>query len=153
MFLVWEKSRGFANLDGLPSNRSVAGYVMLSDFLNKTLFRSYFIPWTKGICHIWSGDRHFSPSLPDNRYVNLAPKATSGLKYGGTPLGTMPWHHVKRYCAVNFMIIELSGNFCASPFSENWFVKGFIFVTVVFYLKGQFVLSSERHPLEFKCPG
>lgn len=33
MFLVWEKSRGFANLDGLPSNWSVARYVMLSDFL------------------------------------------------------------------------------------------------------------------------
>ena len=144
-YISVRKIERIANLDGLPSNCSVAKiYVVLLDFLN------CFISWTKGICNVWSGDQHFSLSLPDNSYLNLTPKATPGLKYRGTP---MPWHHAQRYCAVDFMIIQLSENFCAIPFSENWFFKGFIFVTVVFSLKGQYMLSSERHPLEFKCLG
>ena len=27
--------------------------------------------WMKGICHIWSRGRHFSPSLPGDRYLKL----------------------------------------------------------------------------------
>ena len=27
--------------------------------------------WMKGICHTWSRGRHFSPSLPGDRYLNL----------------------------------------------------------------------------------
>ena len=30
--------------------------------------------WMKGICHIWSRGRHFSPSLPGNRYLKLSPQ-------------------------------------------------------------------------------
>ena len=28
--------------------------------------------WMKGICHLWSRGRHFSPSLPGDRYLNLS---------------------------------------------------------------------------------
>ena len=28
----------------------------------------------KGICHIWSRDRHFSPSMPGDRYLKLSPQ-------------------------------------------------------------------------------
>ena len=59
----------------------------------------------KGICHIWSRGRHFSPSLPGDRYLNLAPKATSGQKSWGASFGTTLWHHVQRYCACFFVFM------------------------------------------------
>ena len=31
--------------------------------------------WMKGICHVWSRGRHFSPSLPGDRYLNLGSKS------------------------------------------------------------------------------
>ena len=30
------------------------------------------VEWMKGICHTWSRGRHFSPSLPGDRYLNLS---------------------------------------------------------------------------------
>ena len=33
--------------------------------------------WMKGICHIWSRDRHFSPSLPGDRCLKLSPQKRS----------------------------------------------------------------------------
>ena len=31
----------------------------------------YRAEWMKGVCHKWSRGRHFSPSLPGDRYLNL----------------------------------------------------------------------------------
>ena len=31
--------------------------------------------WMKGICHIWSKDQHFSPSLPGNMYLKHGSKS------------------------------------------------------------------------------
>ena len=33
--------------------------------------------WMKGICHMWSRGRHFSPSLPEDRYLKLSPQKRS----------------------------------------------------------------------------
>ena len=30
--------------------------------------------WIKGICHIWSRGRRFSPSMPEDRYLKLSPQ-------------------------------------------------------------------------------
>ena len=32
------------------------------------------VEWMKGICHIWSRGRHFSPSMPGDRYLKLSPQ-------------------------------------------------------------------------------
>ena len=66
----------------------------------------------KGICHVWSRGRHFSPSLPGNRYLNLmAPKAITGPKSRGISFGTTLWRHVQRCCVhfLHFMQIMCSG--------------------------------------------
>ena len=39
--------------------------------------------WMKGICHIWSRGRHISPSLPGNRYLNLAQKSDPRAEISG----------------------------------------------------------------------
>ena len=33
--------------------------------------------WMKGICHIWSRGRHFSPSMPGDRYLKLSSQKRS----------------------------------------------------------------------------
>ena len=40
------------------------------------------VEWMKGICHIWSRGRHFSPSMPGDRYLKLSSctKAITGSK-------------------------------------------------------------------------
>ena len=35
------------------------------------------VEWMKGICHLWSRGRHFSPSLPGNRYLKLSSQKRS----------------------------------------------------------------------------
>ena len=38
----------------------------------------------KGICHIWSRGRHFSPSLPGDRYLNLGSKSDLRAEISGS---------------------------------------------------------------------
>ena len=38
----------------------------------------------KGICHVWSRGRHFSPSLPDDRYLNLGSKSDLRAEISGS---------------------------------------------------------------------
>ena len=41
------------------------------------------VEWTKGICQIWSRGRHFSPSLPGDRYLKLnSQKRSPGRNLG-----------------------------------------------------------------------
>ena len=35
------------------------------------------VKWMKGICHMWSRGRHFSPSMPGDRYLNLSSQKRS----------------------------------------------------------------------------
>ena len=35
------------------------------------------VEWMKGICHLWSRGRHFSPSLPGDRYLKLCSQKRS----------------------------------------------------------------------------
>ena len=37
----------------------------------------------KGICHIWSRGRHFSPSMPGDRYLNLGSKSDLRAEISG----------------------------------------------------------------------
>ena len=37
----------------------------------------------KGICHIWSRGRHFSPSLPGDRYLKLGSKSDHRAEISG----------------------------------------------------------------------
>ena len=39
--------------------------------------------WMKGICHVWSRGRHFSPSLPGDRYLNLGSKSDHRAEISG----------------------------------------------------------------------
>ena len=38
----------------------------------------------KGICHVWSRGRHFSPSLPGDRYLKLASKSDLRAEISGS---------------------------------------------------------------------
>ena len=38
----------------------------------------------KGICHTWSRGRHFSPSLPGDRYLNLGSKSDLRAEISGS---------------------------------------------------------------------
>ena len=40
--------------------------------ISKLLLSITRTEWMKGVCHIWSRGRHFSPSLPGNRYLKLS---------------------------------------------------------------------------------
>ena len=40
-------------------------------YIQKWLVFRDWTEWMKGICHTWSRGRHFSPSLPGDRYLNL----------------------------------------------------------------------------------
>ena len=47
-------------------------------YIQKWLIARNWTEWMKGICHTWSRGRHFSPSLPGDRYLNLgSPKKRS----------------------------------------------------------------------------
>ena len=62
----------------------------------------------KGICHIWSRGRHFSPSLPGDRYLKLGSKSDLRAEISGSivrydalaprPEVLLLWHFV-RACA------------------------------------------------------
>ena len=41
----------------------------------------------KGICHIWSRGRHFSPSLPGDRYLKLGSKSDLRAEISGSIVG------------------------------------------------------------------
>ena len=43
--------------------------------------------WMKGICPIWSRGRHFSPSLPGDRYLKLASKSDLRAEISGSIVG------------------------------------------------------------------
>ena len=40
--------------------------------------------WTKGFCHVWSRGRHFSPSLPGDRYLKLGSKSDLRAEISGS---------------------------------------------------------------------
>ena len=37
----------------------------------------FWVEWMKRICHLWSRGRHFSPSLPGDRYLKLSSQKRS----------------------------------------------------------------------------
>ena len=41
------------------------------------------VEWMKGICHIWSKGRHFSPSMPGDRYLKLSSQKRSPAEISG----------------------------------------------------------------------
>ena len=53
------------------------------------IYRSCFMlknrtEWMKGICLQWSRGRHFSPSLPGDRYLNLGSKSDLRAEISGS---------------------------------------------------------------------
>ena len=44
----------------------------------------YRAEWTKGFCHAWSRGRHFSPSLPGDRYLKLGSKSDLRAEISGS---------------------------------------------------------------------
>ena len=46
-------------------------------YLWKLLLVMNRVEWMKGICHIWSRGRHFSPSMPGDRYLKLSSQKRS----------------------------------------------------------------------------
>ena len=53
-------------------------------YIWKLLIRKNWIEWMTGICHIWSRGRHFSPSLPGDRYLNLGSKSDLRAEISGS---------------------------------------------------------------------
>ena len=53
-------------------------------YIRKLLVITGRIEWMKGICHIWSRGRHFSPSLPGDRYLNLGSKSDLRAEISGS---------------------------------------------------------------------
>ena len=66
---------------------AIVKYAPPQDAFKRTTWRKYVeccciyrncyqrAEWTKGICHIWSRGRHFSPSLPGDRYLKVGSKS------------------------------------------------------------------------------
>ena len=42
------------------------------------------VEFKKGICHVWSRGRHFSPSMPGDRYLNLGSKSDLRAEISGS---------------------------------------------------------------------
>ena len=63
--------------------------------------------WLKGICHVWSRSRHFSPSLPGDRYLNLGSWSDLRPKSRGASFGTTLWRHVQRYCSHFLLFMQM----------------------------------------------
>ena len=57
-------------------------------YIEKLLITKYRFEWMKGICLIWSRGRHFSPSLPGDRYLKLGSKSDPRAEI----LGTIVWY-------------------------------------------------------------
>ena len=53
-------------------------------YIWKLLITTNWTKWMKGICHIWSRGRHFSPSLPGDRYLNLGSKSDLRAEISGS---------------------------------------------------------------------
>ena len=53
-------------------------------YIWQLLPNTYRAEWTKGFCHIWSRDRHFSPSLPGDRYLKLGSKSDLRAEISGS---------------------------------------------------------------------
>ena len=53
-------------------------------YIQKWLVNIYRTEWMKGICHIRSRGRHFSPSLPGDRYLKLGSKSDLRAEISGT---------------------------------------------------------------------
>ena len=64
----------------------------------------------KGICRTLSRSRHFSPSIPGDRYLKFGSKAMTGPKLLVTSLGTRLWRHVHRHCAKFLAFMEIKGS-------------------------------------------
>ena len=47
----------------------------------------YRAEWTEGICHKWFRGRHFSPSLPGDRYLELGSKSDLPAEILGSIVG------------------------------------------------------------------
>ena len=52
--------------------------------IEKLLYITYRSEWMKGICLEWSRGRHFSPSLPGDRYLKLGSKSDLRAEISGT---------------------------------------------------------------------
>ena len=62
----WHRTKIHLNVPHGGKTRTVLLYI------SKLLLSINRTEWMKGICHIWSRGRHFSPSLPGNRYLKLS---------------------------------------------------------------------------------
>ena len=70
-------ARAHAQLSNCNAATNARTYHM--EGITRTLVYINRAEWMKGICHIWSRGRHFSPSLPagDDRYLKLSPQKRS----------------------------------------------------------------------------
>ena len=52
-------------------------------YIWKWLVTRNWTEWMKGICRIWSRGRHFSPSMPGDRYLKLGSKSDHRAEISG----------------------------------------------------------------------
>ena len=52
-------------------------------YIKKWLVIRNWTEWMKGICHVWSRGRHFSPSMPGDRYLKLGSKSDHRAEISG----------------------------------------------------------------------
>ena len=53
-------------------------------YIYELLLVIYRAEWMKGFCHVWSRGRHFSPSLPGDRYLKLGSKSDLRAEISGS---------------------------------------------------------------------
>ena len=117
----------------------------------------------KGVCHIWSRGRHFSPSLPGNRYLKLSSqKRPPGRNLGEHRLvrrsGTTSRStvvlvfclHMRSFPRTEFPTIFMGRNICVgstknvTPMTKftlaNWLQNGYL--TVVWSLELEITLIT-----------
>ena len=107
-------------------------------YIQKWLVIRDWTEWMKGMCHTWSRGRHFSPSLPGDRYLNLgAPKKrppgrnlgehrlvrSSGATSRGTALILL---FLCKWCV--FAQVQLSSNYFIRPLckTENGYFQNLL---------------------------
>ena len=99
----------------------------------------------KGICHLWSRGRHFSPSLPGDRYLKLGSKSDHRAEISGNIVrydALAPRPEVLRsissfYANLGSVLLVISLSMLSFPRSEFLIIDmGKNYPRRVFYIQG-----------------
>ena len=96
----------------------------------------------KGICLEWSRGRHFSPSLPGDRYLKLGSKSDLRAEISVSIVWYNALARVQRYCAQFLLLMVIYGNPVFGNIVE--IVKNLYYRALEYFLDPR-IISNLRH--------